>query len=91
MKLYGTRYCDFVIWRKENTIRQRIPLDVQFISEAVARIPSFIKSCILPELVGKWFTKPTEPSSDLGADVVADLDSENIHSIDNLLHRKNLK
>ena len=32
--------------------------------------------------MGKWFTKPTEPSSDLGADVVADLDSENIHSID---------
>ena len=49
MKLYGTRYCDFVVWRKESTIWQRIPLDVQFISEAVAKIPSFIKSCILPE------------------------------------------
>ena len=82
MKLYGARYCDFVVWRKENTIRQRIPLDVYFISEAVAKIPSIIKSCILLELVGKWFTKPIEPSGDPGADIATDIDSEDSHSLD---------
>lgn len=81
MKLYGGVYCDFVVWRKDNTIRQRIPLDVHFITESVAKIPSFIKSCILPELVGKWFTKPTEPSSDPGTADILD-DPEESHSSD---------
>ena len=52
MKLYGADYCDFVVWREDNIIRQRIPFDINFISNALEKIPAFVKSCILPELVG---------------------------------------
>ena len=50
------------------------------------KIPSFIKSCILPELVKKWSTKLTEPSSDQGTDIATDIldDSEDSHSPDDV-------
>jgi len=62
MKLYGARYCDFVVWRKDDVFIQRISCNVTFITEALDKIPPFIKLCILPELVGKWFTWPAELS-----------------------------
>ena len=62
MKLFGANYCDFVVWKEGNTIRQRIPFDINFISDALKKIPAFVKLCILPELLGKYFTKPAEIS-----------------------------
>jgi len=53
MKLYGVSYCDFIAWRQNEMFIQRIPFNVIFISEALDKIPPFIKQCILPELVGK--------------------------------------
>ena len=64
---------------------QRISCNVAFITEALDKILSFIKLCILPELVGKWFTRPAELSHDpvVSVDPIndaaedADQDSEN--------------
>ena len=75
MKLYGACYYDFVVWKKDEIFIQRISYNVTFISEALDKIVPFIKYCILPELVGKWFTRPTQvsvDSSDSQPDVVND-------------------
>ena len=49
MKLYGACYCDCVVWRKDDMFIQRISCNVAFITEALDKIPPFIKLCILPE------------------------------------------
>ena len=36
---------------------QRIVMDREFIDDAIEKTEPFIKLAILPELVGKWYTK----------------------------------
>jgi len=48
----------------EWAIRPVFPDTVTFIKEALDKISPFMKLCILPELVGKWFTRPAELSHD---------------------------
>ena len=57
MKFCDVQYCDFVVWNRDSWINQRIQADHQFIDEAIAKVVPFIKLAILPELVGKWYTK----------------------------------
>jgi len=67
MKLCRVQYCDFVAWREDEIFHQRIELNSHFIDSAVHDVEPFIKLAILPELVGKWFSKepimPLESSS----------------------------
>ena len=65
MKLSNADYCDFLVWREDSIIIQRISLDRDCISAALDRIPTFVKCCILPELVGKYLTKPSDSPSGL--------------------------
>ena len=58
LKVYQVLYCDFVVWNKEQLLRQRIMYDSQFIEDALKMVEGFIKQCILPELISKWFTQP---------------------------------
>jgi len=76
MKLYGASYCDFIVWRQNEMFIQQVPFNVIFISEALDKIPPFIKLCILPELVGKWFTHPVKPSGDSMNEVSSDVVQE---------------
>ena len=70
MKLYHVEYADFVRWREEDMSVQRIVMDTEFIDNAINKTVPFIKLVILPELVGRWFTKQkktdnyTPPQSD---------------------------
>ena len=58
MKLCQVQHCDFVAWREGDDIfHQRIYLDLNFIDSVIQSVVPFIKFAILPELVGKWFTK----------------------------------
>ena len=57
MKICQVQYCDFVVWKKADVFVQRILVDIEFIDDAIKNVKSFIKLAILPELVGKWFTK----------------------------------
>ena len=59
MKLCHVQYCDFVVWRKNDIFIQRIQLNSAFIHEAFAKVEPFIRLAILPELVGRWYTKQT--------------------------------
>ena len=62
MKFCNVQYCDFVVWNKDVWINQRIELKSEFIDDAISRTESFIRLGILPELVGKWYTKPGKSS-----------------------------
>ena len=57
MKVYQVEYANFVLWREEEMFVQRIVMDREFIDDAIEKAEPFIKFVILPELVGKWFTK----------------------------------
>ena len=56
MKICQVQYCDFVVWKEEDMFVQRIPIDMEFIDDAMENVQPFTKLAILPELVGKWFT-----------------------------------
>ena len=53
----GTPYCDFVVWlSQENMHIERVVPDNAFFLTNVIKAEVFFKSCILPELISKWFT-----------------------------------
>lgn len=55
----GTDYCDFIIWTPKDIYIERIVPDNDFWDNAVTKATLFFNRCILPELVGKWFTRPS--------------------------------
>ena len=57
IELCGAKYCDFVVWREDELHIERIYLNKDFIRNAFDRASTFIKVGVLPELVGKWFSK----------------------------------
>lgn len=63
MQLCQVEYCDFVVWRAGELFHQRIELDEDFVVDAFYRAASFVKLAILPELVGKWFSKQNAMAS----------------------------
>ena len=57
MKLCKVKFCDFVVWRKDGAyLTQRIEYDEDFTENALAQVKSFVKLCVLPELVSRCFT-----------------------------------
>ena len=71
MKLCHMQHCDFVAWREGEIFHQMVELDSDFIDSAIHDVEPFIKLAILPELVGKWFSKqpimPLQSSSSTAA------------------------
>ena len=57
IKLCGANYCDFVVWSDSEVVIERILPNDDVISDALERASKFFKVGILPELVGKWFSK----------------------------------
>ena len=51
-------YCDFMVWAPHEHFIQRIMPDSEFFDEALARVEKMIKCCIVPELVGKYYSVP---------------------------------
>ena len=57
-------YADFVVW-SENTIAiQRVLKDEAFIQSNMVIARSFFKYAVLPEVVGKWYTRAPVAQSD---------------------------
>ena len=63
MKLCQAEYCDFVVWRPSETVVIRLVPDKSFIELAIEQATTFFKVGILPELIGKWYSKAPNPSS----------------------------
>jgi hypothetical protein len=59
LQMYCTRrnYCDFVSWTKEEIHIERIPFDELFMERTLDKAKIFHEKCVLPELLGKWFTR----------------------------------
>lgn len=50
-------YCDFVVWHHASVHIERLEPDNAVITEALIKAKRFFKLCILPELIGKWYTR----------------------------------
>ena len=64
MFVTGFMYCDFVVWSSDELHIERITVDKQLIQTALPVAEGFVKLCVLPELLGKWYTR-TQPRRDL--------------------------
>ena len=58
MFLCSVSYCDFVVWSERECVVLRILPDQQFMEEVLVNVTTFFKLCVLPELIGKYFSKP---------------------------------
>ena len=48
-------YCDFVAWTERNLHIERIT--EEFLQTIIPQAEKFFKLCVLPELLGRWFTR----------------------------------
>ena len=62
-------YCDFVVWTESTIIQERITVDTEFYEGLMDDIKHFFMYGVLPEIVGKWYTrKPIADSSGIVPD-----------------------
>lgn len=54
------KYCDFVVWNSESFIRKRIYLNEAFREEKSLKAINFFKKVLLPELLGRYFTREVD-------------------------------
>ena len=57
MKQCEVDYCEFVVWRPAELVTFRIPADGQFINSAIDKATKLYIKGILPEMLGKWYSK----------------------------------
>ncbi|KAF3850675.1 hypothetical protein F7725_012447 [Dissostichus mawsoni] len=58
MRVAEVMFCDFVVWTPQDIFKQRIMFDGTFCDVAHSKVVNFIRTGILPELLGKWFIVP---------------------------------
>ena len=63
MQFCGTTFCDFIVWRENELVVERIHIQKAFLSDALEKATSFFTYGVLPEILGKWYTKSHEYSS----------------------------
>lgn len=64
LNICEVEYGDFVVWTENDTFVERISVKKEFFIETVQKIEEFYKYSILPDLLGKWYTKqPVLPMS----------------------------
>ena len=56
MHVTGTGYSDFVVWSPNDLHIERIVYQAELIKQYIPIVCKFFKLCVLPELVGKWYT-----------------------------------
>ena len=65
----SVNYCDFVVWRENELVVQRIDPDEELMSTSLEQATLFFKFGVLPELLGKWYSKaPLITQSDISGD-----------------------
>ena len=69
------QYCDFVVWTEQNTVIERIVVDKPFFEDILEDVKHFFIYGMLPELLGKWYTrKPVADSNGIVQDPKLQLD-----------------
>jgi len=56
--IIGVDYCDFVVWTEQDLHIERIYPDNEFWEEALTKSTKFYRVGILPEILGKWYSRP---------------------------------
>ncbi|XP_038563448.1 uncharacterized protein LOC119894834 [Micropterus salmoides] len=64
MHVATVSYCDFMVWTPQEFFIQRIQYDPVFFPNAYLKVAEFIKTGVLPELLGKWYTAPRHSHTD---------------------------
>jgi hypothetical protein len=64
LQMFVTRrvFCDFVVWSPKEVHIERITLDEALIQTAIQTAERFWRLCVLPELLGKWYTRKQYPN-----------------------------
>ena len=57
MEVYRVSYCDFIVWTKKDFAVERIAADSQFLNSVIDGVQHFFVYSVLPEIVGKWYTR----------------------------------
>ena len=60
MQFCGTTLGDFIVWRENELVVERIPIDEAFLTDALEKATEFLTYGILPEIFGKWNSKSCE-------------------------------
>ena len=67
MQLFVTKcdYCDFILWTKkdDSLCVERITFDSEFFQKELELARTFFIKCIIPELLGKWFSAPKQATA----------------------------
>ncbi len=62
-------FSDFVVWTLHGLHAERIYVAQEFFTDVLNKVEELYKICLLPELIGKWYTRqsvmPESPSSSL--------------------------
>ena len=61
-------YCDFVVWTNKDLKMERIEPSAEFWENCVQKASSLFKKCVLLELIGKYYTRPTGIPSETKSD-----------------------
>ena len=68
----GRSFCDYIVWTPNEIHIERITLDEDLLQTVLPQIERFWKLCVLPELLGKWYTRqqfPPLPSTSFQAPI----------------------
>lgn len=57
MKVCRVSKCEFVVWTKTGISEETIPVNDEFLDEVMENVTNFFKYGVLPEIVGKWYTR----------------------------------
>lgn len=64
-QLYCTNrsYCDFVVWKEDQLLIQRVPKDESFLARELLKVDQFFSLCVMPELLAKVHSSPSVRSN----------------------------
>ena len=57
MEVCKVLQCEFVVWTEGGVSVESIPVDTEFLESVIEHVTGFFKYGILPEIVGKWYTR----------------------------------
>ena len=57
MKLCETTHGDFIVWRENELVVERIQINEEFLTVALEKATKFFIYGILPEVLGKWYSR----------------------------------
>ena len=69
MNVCEVEYGDFVVWTTRELVIERIKWDEEFYQAGVQKVEQFFCYGILPEIIGKWYTRGRECTTDQNSSI----------------------